>query len=97
MIAAIARELPGATVVAPEGGFYVWVTLPPHMDGDALAARAAAAGVNIIPGSKFFASAGAGNARPPRNHIRLSYSYAMPEQIDEGMRLLASVYEGVAA
>jgi 2-aminoadipate transaminase len=92
MIAAVARELPGATIVAPEGGFYVWVTLPPHMDGDALAARAAAAGVNIIPGSKFFAAAGSGNARPPSNHIRLSYSYATPGQIDEGMRRLASVY-----
>ena len=93
MVAAIGRDLPGARVAVPEGGYYVWVTLPEGMDGDAFAARAAAAGVNFIPGSKFFA----GDADVPRNHIRLSYSYATPEQIDEGLGRLAAVYEAVPA
>lgn len=95
MVAAVQRDLPGASVSVPEGGYYVWVTLPAHMDGDDFAIRAAAAGVNLIPGSKFFAGGGAsrsGSSQPPRNHIRLSYSYATPEQIDEGMRRLASIY-----
>ena len=66
------------------------------MDGDDIAERAAAAGVNLIAGSKFFASGGAqrdSNRQPPRNHIRLSYSFATPEQIDEGMRRLAAIYK----
>ncbi len=99
MVAAIRRELPEARVTAPEGGYYVWVTLPDHVDGDALAARAAAASVNLIAGSKFFAGADArfpSNRPVPRNHIRLSYSYATPEQIDEGVRRLAAVYSPVA-
>jgi len=100
MVAAVRRALPDARLSVPEGGYYVWITLPLHMDGDALAARAARDGVNLIPGSKFFASAGkteTGNAAPPKNHIRLSYSYATPEQIDEGMRRLADIYQPVGA
>jgi 2-aminoadipate transaminase len=99
MIAAVRRELPEARLTVPEGGYYVWLTLPDFVDGDAFAARAAAAGVNLIPGSKFFAGADArypSNRPVPRNHVRLSYSYATPEQIDEGLRRLAEVYHPVA-
>lgn len=100
MVAAVREWLPDARLSVPEGGYYVWLTLPPHVDGDAFAARAAAAGVNIIAGSKFFAGAGRafpGNSGPPRNHVRLSYSYATPDQIDEGVRRLAAVCETVVA
>lgn len=100
MVAAIYRELPGATLHLPEGGYYVWVTLPPQVDGDSFAARAAAAGVNIIAGSKFFATPGRtwpANTSSPRNHVRLSYSYATVDQIEEGVKRLAAVYEPVEA
>ena len=100
MVEAVARYLPGSTVSVPDGGYYVWVTLPSDVDGDAFAARAAAAGVNLIPGSKFFAGSGVShpsNRVPPRNHIRLSYSYATPEQIDEGLRRLAAIYRPASA
>jgi 2-aminoadipate transaminase len=99
MVAAVRREMPGARLAVPEGGYYVWLTLPMDVNGDALASRAAQAGVNIIPGSKFFASGGGypRNAAIPRNHVRLSYSYATPEQIDEGIRRLAAAYQAVPA
>lgn len=96
IVAALRRELPAATVAVPEGGYYVWITLPAHIDGDAFAVDAAAAGVNLLPGSRFFASLGQDNARVPLNHIRLSYSYATPEQIDEGMQRLGAVYRATA-
>lgn len=94
MLAAIARDLPDVRVSIPEGGYYLWLTLPAGMDGDVIAVRAAEAGVNLIPGSKFFA--GIGTAYPSNrakacNHIRLSFSYATPDQIDEGISRLASV------
>ncbi|MGY4395746.1 2-aminoadipate transaminase [Sphingomonas sp. UYAg733] len=94
IVAAVRRELPDAVLAVPEGGYYVWLTLPPQVDGDALATDAAARGVNLIPGSKFFASSG--DTATPRNHIRLSYSYATPEQIDEGVRRLAISYRTIA-
>ena len=99
MVAAVRRFLPEARLSVPEGGYYVWLTLPPHVDGDGFAARAAQAGVNIIAGSKFFAGTRAwpDNALDPGNHVRLSYSYATPEQIDEGVARLAAVYEPVPA
>ncbi|WP_165357200.1 PLP-dependent aminotransferase family protein [Sphingosinicella sp. CPCC 101087] len=99
MVAAVRRRLPEAQLSVPEGGYYVWLTLPPHIDGDALAARAAQAGVNIIAGSKFFAGGEAypANRTRPNHHVRLSYSYATPEQIDEGVERLAAIYAPLAA
>jgi 2-aminoadipate transaminase len=94
MIAALRRELPQASIDVPEGGYYVWVTLPAGLDGDALALAAARTGVNIIPGTRFFVQPGDVPWRDhtlARNHIRLSYSFATLEQIDEGVRRLASV------
>jgi 2-aminoadipate transaminase len=94
MVAALRREMPEVSTVVPHGGYYVWVTLPGEVDGDEMAKRAALAGVTIIPGSKFFAGNGPGYPRNdgvPKNRIRLAYSFATPEQIDDGVRRLAEV------
>ena len=93
IVAALAREIPDAALAVPEGGYYVWLTLPEHIDGDLLAARAHDAGVHLIAGSRFYA---AQSAVAPRNHIRLSYSYTTPDQIDEGVRRLGAVYRTLA-
>jgi 2-aminoadipate transaminase len=90
MTAALRREIPEARFVEPEGGYYIWLTLPPGQDGDTVAAAALAERVSVLSGSKFFPCAGrAGNAAPPRNRIRLAYSFATPEQIEEGVKRLA--------
>jgi 2-aminoadipate transaminase len=93
IMAAVARDLPAARIALPEGGYYVWLTLPSHVDGDLLAAKAAEAGVHLIAGSRFFAGAG-GDA--PRHHIRLSFSYTTPDQIDDGVRRLGDCYRAIA-
>lgn len=92
ILAAIAREMPGTKVAVPDGGYYVWLTLPESMDGDALATRAHAAGVHLIAGSRFFAGQ---SVRIPRHHIRLAYSYATPDRIDEGLRRLGALYRSL--
>jgi 2-aminoadipate transaminase len=94
MVAALRREMPEISTVVPHGGYYVWVTLPGDVDGDEMAKRAALVGVTIIPGSKFFAGNGPGyphNEGVPKNRIRLAYSFATPEQIDDGVHRLAEV------
>ena len=97
MVAAIQRELTGVGLLIPDGGYYVWLTLPGGMDGDEFAQRAASLGVNLIAGSRFFANTGPERDPPlPRNHVRLSYSFASVEQIDEGLRRLADVYRSLA-
>lgn len=96
MVAAVRRELPQVDIDVPQGGYYLWLTLPSHMDGDAMARRAAEVGVNIIPGSRFYA--GAVGRGAPCNYLRLSYSFATLEQIDTGVRRLGDVFrEQIAA
>lgn len=93
MVRALRRDMPNVSMTVPHGGYYVWLTLPSHIDGDELARRAAEHGVTVIAGSKFFAGPGTGypGKKPhPRNNIRLTYSHAAPDEIDEGVRRLAS-------
>jgi 2-aminoadipate transaminase len=94
MLAALRREMPEVKTTLPQGGYYVWLTLPGDVDADAFAKEAAHSGVTIIPGSKFYASSGPSyphNQGPPKNCVRLTYSFADEPQIDEGIRRLAEV------
>ena len=95
MVRALRRDMPEVTMNVPHGGYYLWLTLPDHVDGDALAARGTQHGVTAIAGSKFFAGKGTGYPHRhahPRNAIRLTYSHAAPDEIDEGVRRLASAF-----
>jgi 2-aminoadipate transaminase len=97
MVEGVRRALPGARLTIPAGGYYLWLELPARIEGDAFARAAAQNGVHIIPGSKFFAGADEVSAARARNHVRLSYSFASPEQIDEGLRRLGRIYESQLA
>jgi 2-aminoadipate transaminase len=86
MLAALERELGGlAAWTVPEGGLFLWVTLPEHIDTEALFAAALENQVAYIPGVHFSAE------RAFTNALRLNYSNATPERIDEGIRRLACV------
>lgn len=84
LLAALAREMPdGVTWTRPEGGMFVWVTLPEGMDGaDLLARSLRTEKVAFVPGRAFFADGSNSNT------IRLSFSCATPAMIDEGMARL---------
>jgi 2-aminoadipate transaminase len=94
MVAALRRELPDAVFEIPEGGYYVWLTLPEDVDGDRLARDASAGGVTVLPGSKFFASA---DTPQPKNHLRVAYSHATTDEVDDGIRRLATAYRAMTA
>jgi 2-aminoadipate transaminase len=94
MVAAFRRELPEATFDIPEGGYYVWLTLPEDVDGDRVARTAIDGGVTVLPGSKFFASS---EVPHPKNHLRVAYSHATTEEIDDGIRRLATAYRAITA
>ncbi|MEY2722215.1 MAG: hypothetical protein RLZZ208_4 [Actinomycetota bacterium] len=76
-----------ATWTRPQGGFYVWVTLPPEIDTKALVPKAIVAKVAYVPGTAFYAD-GLGSWS-----MRLSYCYPTPERIREGVKALAGVVE----
>jgi 2-aminoadipate transaminase len=94
MVAALRRELSEVSFATPPGGYYVWLAFPPQIDTDALARRALTEGAVVLAGSKFFArSGGTSSVQPvPRNHMRLAYSHATPEEIAQGVSRLARAY-----
>jgi 2-aminoadipate transaminase len=87
MQAALAREMPeGVRWSTPEGGIFLWLSLPDGADTGALLDEAIATErVAFIPGAAFSL-----NGHSP-NAMRLNFSNATPDQIDEGIARLARV------
>jgi 2-aminoadipate transaminase len=94
MVAAFRREMPDITFDVPHGGYYLWLTLAPGVDGDELVKRAGDAGVTLIAGRKFFARTG---AEHPKNLARVAFSHASVDEIDEGVRRMALAYAPLSA
>ena len=85
LIGALEEYLPELRWTNPNGGFYVWVTLPDQLDSKAMLPRAVTELVAYTPGTAFFAD-GDG-----RQNMRLSFCYPTPEHIRIGVRRLATV------
>jgi hypothetical protein len=87
MLAALDKAMPeGVEWSRPEGGMFVWVTLPKGMDGADLLARAIRDyRVAFVPGKAFHAD-GSGE-----NTLRLSFSCASFEMIDTGIGRLGDL------
>lgn len=83
LLAALSEYLPGMSWTIPDGGFYVWLTLPENVDATLMLPSAVKNLVAYTPGTAFYAD---GNGR---HNIRLSFSYPSPEFIREGVRRLA--------
>jgi 2-aminoadipate transaminase len=82
---ALSKHIPDARFVAPEGGYFLWVQLPPRSDVGALFDAAAARGVQFVKGSDFMLDGG-------ESSLRLAYSGVTPDEIEEGVRRLADAY-----
>ncbi len=93
MLAALAAHMPAGTQwTQPDGGLFVWVTLPGHVDAASLLTRSVEeAGVAFVPGHAFFAD-GTG-----RNTMRLSFSLPDIATIDEGIRRLGILVNSQSA
>ncbi len=87
MLEAMDEHFP-ATVswTRPEGGMFIWVTLPAHIDGTKLLARAIEHNVAFVPGAPFFAG-----ASPQTNTIRLSFVTVSEARIREGIAILGKL------
>jgi 2-aminoadipate transaminase len=85
---ALERELPEAEYVAPDGGYFMWVTLPEGADVSALFSLAGELGVAFVKGTDFLLDGG-------ENTLRLAYSGVTPEQIDDGVKLLAEAFRSL--
>lgn len=87
MLAALEKYMPkSVTWTKPEGGMFIWLTLPDYMNGaDLLAAAIATEKVAFVPGKAFHAD-GSGF-----NTLRLAYSCANDEMIEEGIKRLGNL------
>jgi DNA-binding transcriptional MocR family regulator len=85
---ALQSDLPEARFVAPQGGYFMWVTLPEGTDVEVLHHAAAERGVAFVKGSDFLLEGGG-------NTLRLAYSGVTPEQIRTGVARLAEAYRSL--
>ena len=76
---------PEATWTEPQGGLFVWVTLPPTLDATAVLQEALAAHVAFAPGTAFFAHGGG------QHMMRLNFTCMGPDRIEEGIQRLGGV------
>ena len=75
----------GVRWTRPDGGMFLWVTLPEHLDAGELFKDAIKEKVAYVVGSAFYAD-GSG-----KNTMRLNFSYPSDELVEEGTRRLARV------
>jgi 2-aminoadipate transaminase len=86
MLAELTRHFPSsAQWNRPEGGMFIWVKLPQHIDSTALLEQAIAANVAFVPGAPFYAN------EPQANTMRLSFVTVPPARIAEGVARLGAL------
>lgn len=83
MLVALEANMPeGVSWSDPEGGFFIWVTLPDGVKVDDILPMLQENGVEVSPGPVFYFHGGGEHA------VRLSYSFADEEQIKTGVQTL---------
>jgi 2-aminoadipate transaminase len=88
MLKAMEEHFPeGVRWTRPQGGLFLWATVPEEIDTSELLKDAVEEKVAFVPGFAFFAD-GRGH-----NTMRLNFSYAPPEVIEEGIRRLRKAIE----
>jgi 2-aminoadipate transaminase len=86
MLSAMTEFFPTSiTWTRPEGGMFIWVTLPKHIDSMKLLDEAIAQHVAFVPGAPFYANA------PEKNTLRLSFVTVPPAKIREGVEKLGKL------
>jgi len=94
MLAALEKHMPadeGISWTKPQGGLFVWMRLPEGIDAEAMLETAIEHKVAYVPGAAAFVDGGG------QNTIRLAFSLATPEKIEEGIQRLAAVVEETIA
>ena len=89
MIQALEKYMPkdaGIDWTHPQGGLFLWITLPEQLDAEALFPEAVEKKVAYVMGAAFHFD------RSGKNTLRLNFSYPSEEQIEEGIKRLADLF-----
>jgi 2-aminoadipate transaminase len=88
MLTALERHFPAeATWTRPQGGLFVWATLPDFIDSSDLLARALRENVAFVPGAAAFVDGRGGSS------MRLNFSGSTEDEIGEGIRRIGRVID----
>ncbi len=90
LTAALRREVPGADLDRPQGGYFVWLRVP-GTDAGSLVPAARERGVGYTPGVRFSTVGG------QRDRYRLSFAHYPESRLEDGAVRLAGVLGGAAA
>ena len=86
MLGLLEKYMPaGTSWTHPDGGLFLWLTLPESIDTVALYDEALAAGVAYVAGSFFYPDGS------HRNTMRLNFSFIEEAKMEPGIKLLAAV------
>ena len=89
MVSLLEKYMPeGVTWTYPEGGLFLFVTLPEGIDTIAMYDEALSKGVAYVAGSFFFLDGS------HRNTMRLNFSFVAEEKMEPGMKLLGEIIKG---
>ena len=92
MLAALEQHFPDTVRwTRPQGGMFIWVTLPEGVDSAALLAKAIEQNVAFVPGAPFYAN------NPQANTLRLSFVTVPAEKIEIGMQVLGTLLKAEIA
>ena len=82
----IARYFPkGTKVTRPQGGYFLWVELPPDMDALDVHRRAVDSGISVAPGHLFSAD------QRFRHHLRLNYGFYEGTELATALQQLGTL------
>jgi len=88
MLDSLEEHMPeGVTWTHPQGGLFLWVTLPENLNSTEMLPKAIEENVAYVPG-EFFHPDGSG-----QNTIRLNFSFCSPEKINEGIARLGKAFK----
>lgn len=86
MLRALEANMPdGVSWTNPDGGFFIWLTLPDGVSVSDLTPGLQAEGIEVSPGPIFYFHGGG------ENELRLSYSFANEGQIESGVKVLGDL------
>ncbi|MCL2882989.1 MAG: PLP-dependent aminotransferase family protein [Coriobacteriia bacterium] len=90
MLSALEEFFPAeASWTRPQGGFFVWVTLPEYLDTPQMLSAALEKGVTFVPGDGCYP----GGSGMGKNCMRIAFCYEEPEMLREAIRRLATVID----
>lgn len=87
MLECLERDMPAGTRwTEPNGGFFIWVTLPDGANADELVKECALNGALYNPGSCFYTD------WEPKPTLRLGFSTLPQDQVSEGIKRMGKVF-----